>query len=66
MNLWLQRRQEQGVGSGWEEGREREFGMDTDGHVPIALFEMDNQQEPTVQHKELCSMFCGCLDGREV
>ena len=54
------------MGSGWEEGREREFGMDTDGHVPIALFEMDNQQEPTVQHKELCSMFCGCLDGREV
>ena len=54
-----------GVG-GKREGIVREFGMDTYGHVPIALFEMDNQQEPTVQHKELCSMFCGCLDGREV
>ena len=54
-----------GVG-GKREGIVREFGMDTYGHVPIALFEMDNQQEPTVQHKELYSMFCGCLDGREV
>ena len=53
-------------GGGKREGIVREFGMDTYGHVPTALFEMDNQQEPTVQHKELCSMFCGCLDGREV
>ena len=25
---------------------------------------MDNQQGPTVQHMELCSMSCGSLDGR--
>ena len=27
---------------------------------------MDNQQGPTVYHKELCSMFCGSLGGRGV
>ena len=27
---------------------------------------MDNQQEPTVYHRELCSMLCGILDGRGV
>ena len=27
---------------------------------------MDNQQGPTVQHVELCSMLCGSLDGRGV
>ena len=41
-NLWLQR------GGGWErmEGRDsRGFG---DGHVHTAIFNMDNQQGPTV------------------
>ena len=27
-----------------------------DRHVHIALFKMDNQQSPTVQHRDLCSM----------
>ena len=27
---------------------------------------MNNQQGPTVQHRELCSMLCGSLDGRGV
>ena len=27
---------------------------------------MDNQQEPTVQHRDLCSVLCGSLDGRGV
>ena len=39
-------------------------------HVPIlvhtAIFKMDNQQGPTVQQRELCSMLCGSLDGRGV
>ena len=26
---------------------------------------MDNQQGPTVQHRELCSVLCGSLDGGE-
>ena len=31
-----------------------------------AVFKMDNQQGPTLQHKELCSMLCGRLNGRGV
>ena len=27
---------------------------------------MDNQQGPTVEHRELCSVLCGSLDGRGV
>ena len=56
MNLWLadgriERRDNQGV---W------------DGHVHVAIFEMDNQQGSTIQHTELFSMLCGSLDGRRV
>ena len=35
-------------------------------HVHTAMFEMDNQQGPTVFHRELCSMLCGSLDGRGI
>ena len=28
-----------------------------------AVFKMDNQQGPTAQHRELCSVLCGSLDG---
>ena len=31
-----------------------------------AIFKMDNQQGPTVQHRELCSMLCDSLDERGV
>ena len=27
-----------------------------DGHVHTVTFEMDNQQDPTVQHRALCSV----------
>ena len=27
---------------------------------------MDNHQGPTVEHRELCSMSCGSLDGRGI
>ena len=37
-----------------------------DGHVHIATFRGDNQQGPTVEHRELCSVLCGSLDGRGV
>jgi len=30
------------------------------------IFKMDNQQGPTVQHTELCSVLCSSLDGRGV
>ena len=35
-------------------------------HVHTAIFKMDNQQGPTLQHVELCSMLCGSLDGSGV
>ena len=47
-------------GEGWGEGTVREFGVDT-----YTLL-MDNQQEPTVEHMELCSMLSGSVDGRGV
>ena len=31
-----------------------------------AILKMDNEQVPTVQHRELSSMLCGSLDGRGV
>ena len=37
-----------------------------DRHVHTAIFKKDNQQGPTVQHREPCSVLCGSLDGREV
>ena len=37
-----------------------------DGHGHIAVFNMENQQGPTAQHRELCSVLCGSLDGRGV
>ena len=35
-----------------------------DGHVHAAILKMDQQQGPAVEHRELCSMLCGSLDGR--
>ena len=32
--------------------------------VVTAIFKLHNQQGPTVQHRELCSMLCGSPDGR--
>ena len=37
-----------------------------DRHVHTAIFAMDNQQGPTVQHRELCSVLCGSLDEKGV
>ena len=37
-----------------------------DGHVHTAIFKIHNQHGPTVQHRELCSMLHGSLDGRGV
>ena len=34
-------------------------------NVCLHKFKMDNQQGPTVQHMELCSILCGSLEGRE-
>ena len=37
-----------------------------DVHVHTAIFKMDNQQEPMVQHRELYSILHGSLDGKGV
>ena len=37
-----------------------------DGHVHTALFKMDNQQRPAVEHRELCSTSFDSLGGRGV
>ena len=37
-----------------------------DGHVHTAIFKMDHKQGPAVEHRELCSVLCGSLDGRGV
>ena len=39
---------------------------DWNGHVHTAVFKMDNQQGPPVQHRDLCSVLCDSLDGRGV
>ena len=37
-----------------------------DGRVHTAIFQMDDQQGPTVYHRELCSMLYSSLNGRGV
>ena len=37
-----------------------------DGHGHIAMFKMDSQEGPTMEHEEICSMLCSRLDGRRV
>ena len=36
------------------------------GHAHTAIFKMDSQQGPAAQHRELCSVLWGSLDGRGV
>ena len=35
-----------------------------DGQVHTAIFKMDNQQGPPVEHRGLCSVLRGSLEGR--
>ena len=37
-----------------------------DGYVHTAIFKMENQQGPTVERREPCSVLRGSLDGRGV
>ena len=55
ITLWFQ-------GEGW--GRDS-LGV-WDGHGHTAVFNKENQQGPGVQHRELCSVSRGSLDGRGV
>ena len=50
--------------------RGRDGGRDSqgvwDGHGHTAVFNMESQQGPAGQHRGLCSVSCGSLDGRGV
>ena len=37
-----------------------------DRHVHTAIFKIDNQEGPPIQHRELSSMLCGSLDDRGI
>ena len=37
-----------------------------DRHVYTAIFKMDNQQGPTVLHRELCLKFCKNINGKRI
>ena len=37
-----------------------------DWHVHTAIFKIDNQQGPAVQHRELCSILCNNLNGKRI
>ena len=39
---------------------------DWDGHTHTVTFTIDKQQEPTVQHREFCSIFCNNLNGKRI
>ena len=34
-------------------------------YIHTAMYKIDNWCKPTVQHRELCSGFCGDLNGKE-
>ena len=50
------------VAGGMDGGRDSQGVWD--GHVHSVIFKMEDQQGPTVQHKELCPILCGSMDGR--
>ena len=37
-----------------------------DRHVHTAIYKIDNQQGPTVEHRELCSVLCNNLNGKRI
>ena len=56
MNLWLPGGQ----------GREKDRLGICNWHVHTAIFKIDNQQGPTVQHREHCSILCNKLNGKRI
>ena len=49
-------------GGKWQGGINWEFETDT----YTTIFKIENQQGPTLQHKELCSVFCNNLNGERI
>ena len=48
------------------EGIVKEFGIDMVHFNMYAVFKMDDQQGPTVYHRELCSILCNNLNGKRI
>ena len=53
------------IGGAGKDGRRDSQGV-WDGHGHTAVFNMENQQGPAGQLRELCSVSCGSLAGRGV
>ena len=69
MNLFTKQKQTQRLREqtyASDEVGERDRLRVRDGRIYTALFKMGSQQGSTIQHRELCSVFCGSLDGRGV
>ena len=47
----------------WFPGGDDDWGLQK-GHVHTAMFRVDNQWNPIIQHMELSSVLCTILDGR--
>ena len=39
---------------------------DWDWNIYTTMYKIDNKWEPAVLHRELCSMLCGYLNGKEI
>ena len=59
---WIHRFREQTYGY-WGKGWGKEV---WECHVHTVIFKMDNQQGPTVEHKELCSKLCNNSNGKRI
>ena len=65
MNLLTKQKRDSQKTNLWLPGGRDSQGL-WEGHVHTAVFKMNNQERPIVQHMELYSMLCGRLDGRGV
>ena len=50
-------------GEGLGGGIDWTFGI---GMYTLLYLKIDNQQGPTVQHREICSIFCNNLNGKRI
>ena len=69
MNLFTKQKQTHRLGKqtygyqrGKVEGRDK-LGV-WDSHIHTIIYKTDNQQQPTVQHRKLYSVFCNNLYGK--
>ena len=71
MNLFTKRKQthrHRKQTYGYQRGRlaGRDKLGDWDWHIHTTIYKIDNQQGPTVEHRELYSIFCNNLNGKRI